>query len=161
MSIRSTELPGIGTKYELETEKGDKVAIVFMDPGRIQLYILEKESETPVAAELNAWEARRIGSILTGAIIEAEREAVEIAFSALSDLRISIHTYIIGKNLAGKSIGELAIRKMTGVTIIAVSRKGKNVINPPPSFSFEEGDVVVAIGEHDQLKTFESEVLGV
>jgi TrkA domain protein len=125
----------------------------------IQLYVLEKESETPAVAELNAWETRRLGSILTGAIIEAEKEAVEVAFSALSDLRISIHTYIISKNLAGKSIRELAIRRRTGVTIIAVSRKSKNIINPSPSFSFEKGDVLVAIGERDQLKTFESEIL--
>lgn len=157
MSIRSTELPGIGTKYELETEKGDKIAIVFMDSS-VQLYVLEKGGQCS-AAELNAWEARRLGSILTGAIIEAEEEAVEVAFSALSDLRISIHTYIVNKNLAGKSIGELAIRRRTGVTIIAVSRKGRNIINPPPSFSFEQGDVLVAIGEHDQLKTFEDEIL--
>jgi TrkA domain protein len=161
MSIKSIELPGIGTKYEIETEKGDKVAVVFMDTGGIQLYILEKGKEAPSAAELNSWEARRLGSILTGAVIEPEEEAVEIAFSALSDLRISIHTYIIGRKLEGKSIGELAIRRKTGVTIIAVAREGRNVVNPPPSFTFEEGDIVVAIGEHHQLKAFESEILGI
>jgi TrkA domain protein len=161
MGIKSVDLPGIGTKYELETERGDKIAVVFMNSGRIQLYILEKGSKIPSAAELNAWETRRLGSILSGAIIEPEEEAVEIAFSALSDLRISVHTYKVSRNVVGKSIGELAIRRKTGVTIIAVARKGRNVINPPPSFTFEEGDLVVAIGEHEQLKRFETEVLGV
>jgi len=33
------------------------------------------------------------------------------------------------------------------------------VINPPPGFVFEEGDTVVAIGEADQLKTFEQVLL--
>jgi TrkA domain protein len=159
MTFRSVELPGVGTKYELTTEKGDKIVIIFMSSGNIQIYVLEKGCETPAVAELNPGEARRLGSILTGAILEAEREAVEIAFSALSDLRISIHTYIIGKNVVGRSIGELGIRKKTGVTIVAVSRMGRNIINPPPSFIFEEGDVVVAIGEHEQLKAFESKIL--
>ena len=160
MSFKSIDLPGIGTKYEIETEKGDRVAVIFKDTGGIQLYVLEKGKETPSAVELNPWEARRLGSILTGAVIEPEKEAVEVAFSALSDLRISVQTYIIGKNLKGKSIGELAIRRRTGVTIIAVSRKGKNTINPPPDFTFEEGDIVVVVGERHQLEAFEREILG-
>ncbi len=161
MSDKSIELPGIGTKYEIETEKGDKVAVIFMDTGSIQLYILERGKETPSVVELNSREASRLGSILTGAIIEPEKEAVEVAFSALSDLRISVHTYIIGKNLKGKSIGELAIRRRTGVTIVAVARKGRNFVNPSPDFVFEEGDVVVAIGEIHQLEKFEREILGI
>jgi TrkA domain protein len=91
--------------------------------------------------------------------MESEKEGVEIAFSALSYLRISIHTYTIGKQFAGKSIGDLQIRTRTGVTIVAVSRGEKNIINPPPSLVFEEGDSVVAIGESDQLKRFEEQIL--
>jgi len=161
MSERSVDLPGIGTKFELETDKGDKIAIIFMNSGRTQIYIIEKGKNTPCAAEVNAKEARRLGSILSGAIIEAEREAVEIAFSALSDLRIRVHTYIIRKNLAGKSIADLQIRTQTGATIVAVSRKNVNIISPPPSYTFEEGDIVVAIGESDQLKSFENQILQV
>jgi TrkA domain protein len=159
--VRSVELPGVGLKYEIETEKGDRIAVVFLLSGEIQLYLLEKGYDKPYVADLMAHEARRLGSILSGAIFETEKEAVEIAFSALSDLRISVHTYIIGKDLAGRSIGELAIRKRTGVTIIAISREGKNIVNPHPSIRFEEGDAIVVIGEHDQIKVFEREILGI
>lgn len=160
MSERSVELPGIGTKFELETENGDKVAIVFMNSGRNQIYIIEKGRDNPAAAELNAKEARRLGSVLSGAIIEAEREAVEIAFSALSDLRIRVHTYVIPKKLAGRSIADLRIRTESGATLVAVSRKNVNIISPDPSWVFQEGDIVVAIGESDQLKAFETRILG-
>jgi TrkA domain protein len=104
-------------------------------------------------------EAMRLGNILTGAIIEADQESVEISFSALSDLRISVHTYIIGKRMAGKNIEDLQIRAKTGATIIAVSRRERNIINPPPNFIFEAGDAVVVIGEADQLKKFEREIM--
>ena len=67
---------------------------------------LRRGRDSPSAAELTAAEARRLGSLLSGAIIEAEKEAVEIAFSALSDLRIRVHTYVIKKHLAGRSISE-------------------------------------------------------
>ncbi len=161
MGFRSIELPNVGTKYELETEEKDKIAIIFLKTGKIQFYILSKECDEPYVVNLTPAEARRLGNILTGAIFESMEESVEIAFSALADLRILVHTYKVGKNIAGKSIEELEIRKKTGVTIIAVSRKGKNIVSPPPSFVFEEGDIIVAIGEHDQIRAFEKEILGV
>jgi len=159
MALRSINLPGIGTKYELETDKKDIVAIFFLKNGNIQMYTLPHDSPTPSVAELTSGEARRLGAILSGAIMEADQESVEIAFSALSDLRISVHTYVMGKHCAGKSLEDLQIRARTGATIIAVSRGDKNVINPPPAFVFEEGDTVVAIGEADQLRAFEQVLL--
>ncbi len=157
----SIELPGVGSKYEIETAQGDKVAIVFLESGEIHLYVLEKGCDSPCVVVLSESEARRLGSILSGTVFHIEKELVEIVFTALSDLRISVHTYVVNKAMAGKSIEELAIRKRTGVTVIAVSRKGKNVVNPPPSFRFEDGDVIVVIGEHDQISKFEREILGI
>ncbi len=159
MALRSINLPGVGTKYELETDKRDTIAVFFLKNGNIQMYTLPHDSPAPCVAELTMGEARRLGTILTGAIMEADQESVEIAFSALSDLRISVHTYIIRKNMAGKSIEDLQVRAKSGVTLIAVSRGNRNTINPPPGFVFEEGDAVVAIGETDQLKKFEAEYM--
>ena len=159
MALRSVNLPGVGTKYEFVTEKGDTIAIFFTKTGTIQMYTLQGGCHTPSAAEMTPIEARRLGNILTGAIIEAESESVEIAFSAIADLRITIHTYTITKNIAGRTIEDLQIRTKTGVTVIAVSRKDKNIINPPRSFIFEVGDAVVVIGETDQLKKFERDVM--
>jgi TrkA domain protein len=159
MPLRSVNLPGVGTKYEFTTDKGDTVAIFFTKTGTIQMYTLQQGCRTPSAAEMTPMESRRLGNILTGAIIEAESESVEIAFSALADLRITIHTYLIPQPIAGKTIEDLQIRTKTGVTVIAVSRKDRNIINPTPSFVFETGDAVVVIGETDQLKRFEREVM--
>jgi len=102
MALRSLNLPGVGTKYEFETDKGDTVALFFTKNGTIQMYTLQKGCRTPSAAEMTPVEARRLGNILTGAIIEADQESVEIAFSALADLRITIHSYIIPPAIAGK-----------------------------------------------------------
>lgn len=159
MDLRSMNLPGVGTKYEIETDKGDTIAIFFTKTGTIQLYTLEKDSQTPSAVVMTPVEARRLGNILTGAIIEADQESVEIAFSALSDLRITIHTFFIPESVTGKTIEDLQIRAKTGATIIAVCRHDKNIINPPPTFAFETGDAALVIGESDQIKKFESEIM--
>ena len=71
------ELPGVGTKYEICTAEG-KIAIIFLERGGIQLYILEKGCDRPCVINLTPDEARRIGSILIGAIFESKEEAVEV-----------------------------------------------------------------------------------
>lgn len=159
MALRSVNLPGIGTKYEIETDKGDTIAIFFTKTGTIQMYTLQKGCRTPSAAEMTPIEARRLGNILTGAIIEADQESVEIAFSALADLRVTIHTFYIPRSFTGRTIEDLQIRAKTGATIIAVCRHDKNIINPPPSFAFETGDAALVIGESDQILKFEREIM--
>jgi TrkA domain protein len=159
MALRSLNLPGVGTKYEFETDKGDTIAIFFTKTGTVQMYTLQKGCRTPSAAEMTPVEARRLGNILTGAIIEADQESVEIAFSALADLRVTIHTFYIPASITGKTIEDLQIRAKTGATIIAVCRHDRNIINPPPSFAFEKGDAALVIGESDQIKKFEREIM--
>jgi TrkA domain protein len=149
----------VGTKYEIETDKGDTVAVFFTKTGAIQMYTLQKNCHTPSAAEMTPVEARRLGNILTGAIIEADQESVEIDFSALADLRITIHTFYVPAKVLGRTIEDLQVRAKTGATIIAVCRQDKNIINPPPSFVFESGDAALVIGETDQIKKFEREIL--
>jgi TrkA domain protein len=43
--------------------------------------------------------------------------------------------------------------------VIAVCRHDRNFINPPPSFVFEKGDAALVIGESDQIKKFEGEIM--
>ncbi|WP_456327786.1 cation:proton antiporter regulatory subunit [Archaeoglobus sp.] len=157
--MRSVELPGIGTKYEIDGLDG-KIAIVFLENNNIQVYVLEKSCDKPCVVTLTPKDAVRLGNILTGAIFESKEEFVEVVFSALADLRIGVHTYIVPKSLAGKTIEELDLRRKTGVTIIAISREGKNIVNPSPSTELKEGDVIVVIGEHDQIEKFEKLILG-
>jgi len=159
MGLSHQVLPGIGTKYELETESGDLISVIFMPNGSVQLYTRPARCPDCYATDLNPMETRRLGNVLTGAIMEAEEEGVEIAFSALADLRIVVHTYIIGANLSGKTIAGLNIRSRTGVTILAVSREGDNTVNPGPAFQFMKGDAVVVIGESHQIQAFEKEFM--
>ncbi|MDD4898172.1 MAG: TrkA C-terminal domain-containing protein [Methanocellales archaeon] len=158
--MRISKLPEIGTKYEIESPKRDKVAVIFLTTGEVELYVLEAGADKPSVTRLTSEEARRVGSILTGALLTIEPEDVEVSFSEISDLRINIHVCQITKVVVGKSIEELAIRKKTGITIIALSRRGRSIISPPPETVFEEGDLIVVIGEREQIKAFTREILG-
>lgn len=156
MSFVSRDMPGIGTKYELDTEDGDRVSIVYMEDEGVQLYVRSGEGDY-CSADLTPPEARRIGNVLTGAILETEEEEICMVFSSFADLKIKMHTYKLGDRTAGRTISDLNIRKSTGVTIVAVSRKGESIINPPATFVFERGDSVLVIGNPEQMKNFEEE----
>jgi CPA2 family monovalent cation:H+ antiporter-2 len=51
----------------------------------------------------------------------------------------------------GVSIRDLKLRRITGVTIIAVVRNGQPFTNPPPEFVIAAGDILVLLGNHAQL----------
>jgi CPA2 family monovalent cation:H+ antiporter-2 len=77
---------------------------------------------------------------------------------SLDDLRAileasTIETYLLlaGSPAAGQSIGELQLRRRTGVTVIAVVHHGQSITNPSPELRLHEGDVLVMIGSHAEL----------
>lgn len=61
----------------------------------------------------------------------------------------------------GKTIGELKLRKQTGVTIIAITREGETQINPGPDTKLQPEDVLVLLGGADQVDRAIEELNGV
>jgi CPA2 family monovalent cation:H+ antiporter-2 len=53
---------------------------------------------------------------------------------------------------AGRSIGELNLRKETGVSIVAIVREGHALANPGPGTRLASGDVLVLVGSHAELQ---------
>jgi CPA2 family monovalent cation:H+ antiporter-2 len=51
----------------------------------------------------------------------------------------------------GRSLREIDLRAATGVTVIAVVRRGSPTTNPPADLRLESGDVLVMVGTHKQL----------
>ncbi len=158
MSISSREMPGIGRKYELDTDFGDKISLVQLESGGVQLYISSKNGESG-SAELTLSEAVRIANILAGSVLKAEDEGVSMIFSSLSDLPIKLHSYTLGAKTDGKSIADLKIRTVTGATVVALSSSGESILNPSPSSRFREGDSVLVIGEEEQISRFAKKYL--
>ena len=56
--------------------------------------------------------------------------------------------------LANKTIGEVGIRKKTGVSVISILRDAKYIPNPLPSEAMHVGDTLVVLGSSEQMKKF-------
>lgn len=60
-----------------------------------------------------------------------------------------------GSNFAGKTIAELQIRRTTGVSVIAIDRKGKIIPSPDPyKEKIEIGDILIVVGSRPQINHF-------
>ena len=60
-----------------------------------------------------------------------------------------------GSDIDGKTAKEAAIRTRTGSNVLAIRRHDQGAIltNPPSEMRFEPGEILIALGTHEQLQT--------
>lgn len=158
--IREAELPGLGKKYQLNLENGEQVSVIIHDDGTREIYYFTEDGDDPLAAiTLSDQEARQLGSIIGGAFYQPR--TLERLDTAVSNLRIEWLKVLEKSKIAGKSIGDMGLRKNHGIIIIAVmedkggGRKETIFINPGPGYVFQPGHTVIAAGRNDKIKEFE------
>lgn len=154
-TIRESDLPGIGRKFQLELSSKEKLVIVVHDSGLREMYLFSRSSpdECSSVIAVNDIEARQIAGILGGlAYKPKELEAVEIA---LDELVVEWYKVKPGSPAAGRTIGELEVRQRTGASIAAlVSADQSKSINPGPDQIIPAGATLVVIGERGQIRAF-------
>ncbi len=151
--VSEAYLPGIGKKFTLETQQGDRVVVVVHNEGKREIYHFEGEGESPgTIITLSDEEARRLSAILGGAYFRPK--VVEELEIALEDLKIEWVKLPRGSSLVGKMLRESGVREKTGVSIIAIIRDSGAYPSPEPSKTLEEGDTLVVIGKREQAAKF-------
>lgn len=61
----------------------------------------------------------------------------------------------VGKNMIGKSLAELHIRKKFGCNIVAIRRHNKINVSPDANEQFQKNDIIIVIGADKDLNRFE------
>ncbi len=152
-TFRESDLPGIGRKFQVNTRSGDKLVIVIHDDGKREMHHFDYNDpeESISMVTLDDSEARRVGAILGGMVYMPKAlESVDVAFD---EMVIEWFKVEQGAKGAGKTIGDLEIRKRTGAAIIAIIKKNhEKVVNPGPEQVLFEGATLVVLGERGQVK---------
>ncbi|MGE0824440.1 MAG: cation:proton antiporter regulatory subunit [Candidatus Binatia bacterium] len=151
MAIREVELPGIGTKYTVDTQTRDQVVIILHRSGKREIYHFASGQSSPSdVIDLTADEAQQIGSILGQTSFQPDpaRELV------MKELTIDWISLPARHSLTEKSIRDMEIRQRTGASIVAILRAGKAVINPNPDEVLRANDTLMVIGNTDQVQRF-------
>lgn len=151
--IKECELPGIGKKFTLELDSGDKLVVVIHSSGEREVFKFIHDNDEPTSVtKLTDEEAHQIGAILAGTyfqpVIEEEQK---LAMKNITMEWIKIEP---DSMLANKNIEESNIRKLTGVSITTIIR-GEHVIpNPRPHETIKPQDIIIIIGSNAQIKKF-------
>ncbi|MFQ5957585.1 MAG: cation:proton antiporter regulatory subunit [Candidatus Brocadiales bacterium] len=153
VEVKETELPAIGKKFTIETESGETVVIVVRLNGEREVYRFTEDKEIPISeTTFTEEEARTIGSIMAGSYFQPVQEtAVQLLMKEMAMEWVKVES---GSILENKTIGELGLRKKTGVSIISILRKGKVIPSPLPMERMYEGDTIIAVGSNEQMKAF-------
>jgi CPA2 family monovalent cation:H+ antiporter-2 len=120
--------------------------------------VIQPEMEASVALIRRALATLKLPNELAFAYLERFRAAIEKAQGAaartpdalpdVQDVRIG------GGSLADQSLREARIRERFGVTIVAVNRADRVILNPPPETILRPGDTVRVFGLPSQIAGF-------
>ncbi|ELZ17183.1 TrkA-C domain-containing protein [Haloterrigena salina JCM 13891] len=156
MTVYESDLPGVGKKFEVELEDGERLVIVTHNTGKREVYLkANPDADGDKLFEVSDRLARKIGTILEGAYFQpVQAEAVETMLS--EDTYLEWYTVSESAEIAGQTLEEADVRNRTGVSIVAIQR-GDDLISPPtPETVLEVDDTLVVIGEREECAEFET-----
>ena len=153
MDVREHDLPGVGKKFAVTTNDGDRMTIIIHNSGHREIYHFERGEDYPAyAVRMEDSEARKLGAILGGAFFQpVVAESMDVVFSQLS---VEWMKAAAGSPLVGQSLQEAAVRERTGASVIAILREGQAIPNPQPGERVAAGDTLMVVGDREQVTRF-------
>lgn len=149
VTVREATLPGIGKKYVMPLRAGGHVAIVVRPDGERQLYHFLHEEDRPCdVVKVDRDEAQQIANLLGGARVAAPD--VDDLQMVLGALEIEWVDVTPSSSLVDRTLGDSALRRRTGASVVAVLRDGRAIPNPDVSQTFRPGDTLLIVGSDEQ-----------
>lgn len=143
--IEETRLPGVGVRYSFVTADGVRVSVLHHRTGHRELYV--SGPDDPDTAEevldLDTAEARTLAELMGGSQVVTDLDRLQQVVPGMALDWLEVEP---GSPAAGRTIGQLEVRKSTGVTIVTVLRDGGHEPSPGPDFVLEVGDTAVVVG---------------
>ncbi|HEX6967581.1 MAG TPA: TrkA C-terminal domain-containing protein [Micromonosporaceae bacterium] len=157
--VEKTTLPGIGVRQDVVTSCGQRVGVVTRYSGERYLVVYDQDDPDArlAAVPLTDDEAVALGDILGTSMLLSQLSGLGTPAAGLLTEQISIDA---DSRYAGRTLGDTKARTRTGSSIVAVLRDGKVIPTPEPSFRFEIGDVLVAIGTRKGLEALTAILAG-
>lgn len=159
VEIFETPLPGIGVRYEFDTEHGRRLGVLVHRDGERDMLVYCKDdvdscSET---LTLSTHEAASLVELLGGTKITERLSDLRHEVQGLSIEWVSVEST---SPLANHTIGDGRIRTETGASVVAVLRSGESFPGPGPEFTLLPGDTALVIGSVDGVARAHSIIAG-
>ena len=146
-----TDLPGVGVRFDLETNSGRLVGVVVHQTGRRDLVIYDERDidRACESVELTEDEGHTLGELLGGNPV---LEHLDDAVHRLEDLVISWITIDSQSPLAGLTLADATLRNRTGAGVVALVTDSGSIPIPGGTDRLEPGDTAVVVGVPSAVK---------
>ncbi len=153
--VTEVRLPGVGVRHEFVTGNDERVAVLSHRNGRREIAVYDRPDPDACSTvlHLSREDARTLAELLGASQVSEALRAVQ---QRVEGLAIDWVTVAPGSGAVGATIAAGRYRTETGASIVAVIRGETTVAAPDPTFSFEAGDVVVAVGTAEGLAVLRS-----
>jgi TrkA domain protein len=143
--VKEVSLPGIGIRYEFETESGDRIGVIHHRTGERELVVYEREDPDTShdLLRLSSEDGRTLAELLGVSQVSKDLLELEQDVEGLAVDRLPL----VGRSpFDGRTIGDTGARTRTGVSIVAVLRSDGAHPAPGPDFPLAAGDTLVVVG---------------
>jgi TrkA domain protein len=149
--VKETVLPGIGIRHDFETRSGERVGVISHRGGRRDLLIYDHDDPDSCAyvMRLEEDDSHTLAELLGGTQITSSLSNLQQSISGLTIDWIPIKS---GWTCTGSTIGQIEVRRLAKVSIVAVMRDGQTIPSPGADFRLEAGDTAVVIGTPDAIQ---------
>ncbi len=143
--IKEVRLPGVGVRYEFQTEDGALVEVVSHRSGRREVFVASGDDpdEFKRVLELSQTDARTMAELLGASRVAEQLAELQQRVEGLVIDQLPVRA---GSPYAGGTIGDARIRTRTGVSVVALVRGDQAIPAPGPETVIEPGDYLVVVG---------------
>lgn len=150
VQIERTELPGIGTRYDVLTNSGRRIGVVSRRDGDSELALFDELDPDTCASQihLSSEEAAALAEVLGASMLVGQ-----LTPGSGDDVDLQTEHFILPakSKFVGATLGDTKARTRTGVSVVAISHNGTVEPSPTPEAQLQAGDRLVAVGTRHGL----------
>ncbi len=148
VEIFETPLPGIGIRYEFDTQAGKHLGVLVHRDGQrdVLVYCDDDIDSCNETVRLSTSESASLVELLGGTKITERLSDLKHEVQGLSIEWVSLEPTSF---LVNKTIGEGRVRTESGASVVAVVRGTESIPGPGPDLILLSGDTLLVIGSQD------------
>lgn len=150
-NIEETQLPGVGVRQDFVTKGGRRIGVIAHRGGHrdLLIYATDDPDRCRETVRLEDQDSRALADMLGSPHVGHSMAELQQSVEGLTIDWLPVRE---GSACAGATIGDLEVRRRTGVTIVAVIRGADTLPSPDPDFRLRPGDTAVVIGTPEGIQ---------